>query len=90
MIILYNSFLLVINYFTKSFTSFTTSRKALVLVKLITCKALGLMQIAHLQSISSARTYKLNTITFTHLTQLHITILHAVLRVLGEPTINVL
>jgi hypothetical protein len=37
------------------------------------------------QSISSART-QLNTITFTHLTQLHITILRAVLRVLGDPT----
>jgi hypothetical protein len=39
------------------------------------------------QSISSART-QLNTITFTHLTQLHITISRAVLRVLGKPTIN--
>jgi hypothetical protein len=32
------------------------------------------------------RAHELNTITFTHLTQLHITILRAVLRVLGEPT----
>ena len=58
-----------------------------MLVELITCRALGLMRIAHLQSISSARTHELNTITFTHLTQLHITILRAVLRVLGEPTL---
>jgi hypothetical protein len=57
-----------------------------MLVELITCRALGLMRIAHLQSISSARTHELNTITFTHLTQLHITILRAVLRVTGEPT----
>ena len=45
------------------------------------------MWIAHLQSISSARTHELNTITFTHLMQLHITILCVVLRVPGEPTV---
>jgi hypothetical protein len=66
LIILYDSFLLVINYLTKSFTSFTTSREAPVLVELITCWALGLMRIAHLQSISSARTHELNRITFTY------------------------
>ena len=38
--------------------------------RIITCRALGLMRIAHLQSISSARTHELNRITFTHLTQL--------------------
>jgi len=75
---------------TKNFTSFTTSREALVLVKLIiTCKALSLMRIAHLQSISSARAYELNTITFTYYaTSIPRSDLRVVLRVPGEPTIT--
>ena len=36
--------------------------------KIITYKALGLMQIAHLQSISFARIYKFNRTTFTYYT----------------------
>ena len=36
--------------------------------KIITYKALSLMQIAHLQSISFARIYKLNKTTFTYYT----------------------
>jgi hypothetical protein len=62
LIILYNSFLLVIDYLIKSSTSFTTSREALVLVELIvTCRALSLMRLAHFAKyILCAHTIKYN------------------------------
>jgi hypothetical protein len=89
LIILYDSFSLVIDYLTKSSTSFTTSREAPVLVELIiTCRALSLMRIAHSQSISSARAHELNTITFTYYaTSIPRFDLRVVLRVTGKPTL---
>jgi hypothetical protein len=63
LIILYNNFLLVIDYFTKSFTSFTTFKEALVLIELIvTCKALGLMRLAHSALVEYILYYTYNKI----------------------------
>jgi len=68
---------------------FKMARRAL-LVELITCRALGLMWLAHSAlswSISSARTHALNRITFTYYaTSIPRFDLRVVLRVTGEPT----